>query len=110
MPGWARGNILCGSLRSLRLVPAPVAHRGGGDQHRQRPPGFLPEYDSLKEAFVKFINRLPFYGFAMVCGDDPGVQSILPKLERRFFTYGFEAAATTISAPWPRRASPASFP
>ena len=45
--------------------------------------------DNLKSAFVEFVNRLKFYGWAIVCGDDPVVHSILPRLERRFLTYGF---------------------
>jgi UDP-N-acetylmuramate--alanine ligase len=45
--------------------------------------------DNLRDAFVRFINRLPFYGFALVCGDDPGVQEILGRLVRRVITYGF---------------------
>jgi UDP-N-acetylmuramate--alanine ligase len=39
---------------------------------------------------VRFINRVPFYGFALVCGDDAEVQHILPRLVRRFVTYGFQ--------------------
>jgi UDP-N-acetylmuramate--alanine ligase len=45
--------------------------------------------DNLRDAFVRFINRLPFYGFALVCGDDPGIQEIMGRLVRRTVTYGF---------------------
>ena len=45
--------------------------------------------DNLKDAFVTFVNRLPFYGFALVCGDDQGVRDILPRFVRRYITYGF---------------------
>jgi len=45
--------------------------------------------DNLRDAFVRFINRLPFYGFALVCGDDPGVLEILGRVVRRTITYGF---------------------
>ncbi len=45
--------------------------------------------DNLRDAFVRFVNRLPFYGFALMCGDDPGVQEVLGRLVRRFITYGF---------------------
>ena len=45
--------------------------------------------DNLRDAFVRFVNRLPFYGFALVCGDDPEVQGILPRVVRRVVTYGF---------------------
>jgi UDP-N-acetylmuramate--alanine ligase len=42
----------------------------------------------LHEAFVQFVQRLPFYGRAVVCGDDPGVQAVLPRLDRLVTTYG----------------------
>jgi len=45
--------------------------------------------DNLRDAFVRFINKVPFYGFALVCGDDPEIQKILPRLVRRYVTYGF---------------------
>ena len=43
----------------------------------------------LKGAFVEFIHRLPFYGAAIVCSDDPGVRSVLSKILRPIVTYGF---------------------
>jgi UDP-N-acetylmuramate--alanine ligase len=43
----------------------------------------------LKSAFVEFIHRLPFYGAAIVCSDDPGVRSVLPMISRPIVTYGF---------------------
>jgi UDP-N-acetylmuramate--alanine ligase len=45
--------------------------------------------DNLRDAFVRFINRLPFYGFALVCGDDPEIQGILGRVVRRVVSYGF---------------------
>ena len=47
--------------------------------------------DKLKEAFVNFIEQIPFYGLGAVCGDDENVQSILPQLtNKRIVTYGFK--------------------
>ena len=46
--------------------------------------------DNLRDAFVRFINRMPFYGFAMVCGDDAEINHILPRVVRRTITYGFK--------------------
>ncbi len=43
----------------------------------------------LHQAFVDFIHRLPFYGRAVLCDDDPGVQAVLPRLLRPVTTYGF---------------------
>ncbi|MBK1713059.1 UDP-N-acetylmuramate--L-alanine ligase [Rubrivivax gelatinosus] len=42
----------------------------------------------LRSAFVDFIHRMPFYGAAIVCGDDPGVRAILPMLSRPVVSYG----------------------
>ncbi len=44
----------------------------------------------LRGAFVEFIHRLPFYGRAVLCGDDAGVQAILPMLSRPLTTYGLQ--------------------
>lgn len=44
--------------------------------------------DAIKEAFVTFLNKLPFYGLAVVCGDDLHLKSILPKLKKKVVTYG----------------------
>ena len=43
----------------------------------------------LKGAFVEFLHRMPFYGAAILCGDDPGVRSIIPMVSRPVITYGF---------------------
>jgi UDP-N-acetylmuramate--alanine ligase len=49
--------------------------------------------ERLKEAFGEFVNRVPFYGAAVMCLDHPNVQSLLPLLEKRVVTYGFSAQA-----------------
>ena len=45
----------------------------------------------LHGAFVEFLHKMPFYGAAIVCGDDPGVQAIVPLLQRPVVRYGFAA-------------------
>jgi UDP-N-acetylmuramate--alanine ligase len=47
----------------------------------------------LRNAFVEFVHRLPFYGRAVLCSDDAGVQSILPRVQRPMTTYGMGADA-----------------
>jgi len=42
----------------------------------------------LQQTFIDFVHNLPFYGLAVVCLDDPGVQAILPSLKRATLTYG----------------------
>ncbi|UAK24942.1 UDP-N-acetylmuramate--L-alanine ligase [Sphingomonas nostoxanthinifaciens] len=51
-------------------------------------------FDRVKEAFVEFVENVPFYGAALMCLDHPEVQAILPKIrDRRVVTYGFSAQA-----------------
>ena len=49
------------------------------------------DYARLKAAFIDFLHRMPFYGAAIVCGDDPGVRSILPMVSRPVVAYGLNA-------------------
>ncbi len=46
------------------------------------------DFARLKAAFVDFLHRMPFYGSTIVCGDDPGVRSIVPMVSRPVITYG----------------------
>jgi UDP-N-acetylmuramate--alanine ligase len=51
-------------------------------------------FDKVKDAFVEFVENVPFYGAAFLCVDHPEVQSIIPRLrDRRVATYGFAAQA-----------------
>ncbi len=47
----------------------------------------------LRQTFVEFLHNLPFYGLAIACLDDPGVQAILPSVHRATLTYGFSPEA-----------------
>jgi UDP-N-acetylmuramate--alanine ligase len=46
------------------------------------------DFERLKSAFVDFLNRLPFYGVAVLCGDDANVRSIMPRVPKQIITYG----------------------
>jgi len=48
----------------------------------------------VQEAFLGFVNKVPFYGGAVLCLDDPPVQDILPRVERRVVTYGLSHQAS----------------
>jgi len=50
---------------------------------------FYPSQDAIDEAFVSFMNKVPFYGLNVVCGDDAGVMRLLPRVKRPVVTYGF---------------------
>jgi UDP-N-acetylmuramate--alanine ligase len=59
-------------------------------------PEHLDHYGDLahvKEAFVAFANRVPFYGLVVACLDHPNVQDILPSIDKRVATYGLAAQA-----------------
>ncbi len=49
--------------------------------------------DDIRAAFIEFVNKVPFYGAAIVCLDDDNVQGILPSIRRRTITYGVSAQA-----------------
>ncbi|MDO9489409.1 MAG: UDP-N-acetylmuramate--L-alanine ligase, partial [Sphingomonadaceae bacterium] len=51
-------------------------------------------FDAVKDAFVQFIEHVPFYGAAILCLDHPEVQAIIPRIrDRRIVTYGFSGQA-----------------
>ena len=50
-------------------------------------------HEDVKNAFVAFANRVPFYGLVVACLDHPHVQDILPRIEKRVATYGLAAQA-----------------
>jgi len=49
--------------------------------------------ERLHQAFIEFLHRMPFYGAAVVCSDDPGVQAVMPRIERPLVRYGLGADA-----------------
>ncbi len=51
------------------------------------------DFEKLKQSFVDFLHNLPFYGFAVLCLDDPQVRSVLPRVARPTVTYGIDAEA-----------------
>jgi UDP-N-acetylmuramate--alanine ligase len=51
------------------------------------------DFEKLKSAFVEFLHRMPFYGTAILCSDDPGVRSIESLLARPVTTYGLKEGA-----------------
>ena len=54
---------------------------------------FHQNMDRLVESFLAFINKVPFYGLAVLCLDHPNVRALLPKVRKRFTTYGFSSEA-----------------
>ncbi|GHT64109.1 UDP-N-acetylmuramate--L-alanine ligase [Endomicrobiia bacterium] len=69
----------------LKLSPAIAVVTNIDNDHL----GYYGNMENLKEAFVKHINCIPFYGVAVVCSDDEVVKEIIPKITRKYITYGF---------------------
>jgi UDP-N-acetylmuramate--alanine ligase len=77
----------------LRLAPVIAVVTNIDPEH-------LDHYGSeaaLREAFVAFANRVPFWGVNILCLDHPGVQAILPSITRRVTTYGFSSQADLVA-------------
>ena len=53
--------------------------------------------DAIREAFVAFVNKVPFYGAAVLCLDQPNIQMLLPRIEKRSITYGLESGADLVA-------------
>jgi UDP-N-acetylmuramate--alanine ligase len=51
------------------------------------------DFSQLKSTFIEFLHRLPFYGLAVLCTDDPIVREVLPQLSRSVLTYGINSDA-----------------
>ncbi len=54
---------------------------------------FFKNMDSLKKAFLEFINKVPFYGTAIVCIENQHIKELLPSIHRKYMTYGFSEEA-----------------
>src|SRR5690349_16514331 len=56
-------------------------------------------FDALRDAFVRFVEDIPFYGFAVLCTDHPEVQALIPRIaDRRIVTYGLGVNADVRAA------------
>jgi UDP-N-acetylmuramate--alanine ligase len=74
----------------LRLTPTIAVVTNIDPEHLD----FYKTHDNLKAAFVQFIEKVPFYGLAVLCLDHPHVQDLLPRIQRRHVTYGLTPQAT----------------
>ena len=75
---------------SLNLLPVMSVVTNIDADHMET---YGHDFEKLKSAFVEFLHRMPFYGTAIVCSDDPGVKSIVDQLARPVTTYGLEEGA-----------------
>ncbi len=58
---------------------------------------YFKSMEDLKKAFLDFINKVPFYGLAILCKDDQHVRDLVPSVHRRFITYGITADADLVA-------------
>ena len=78
----------------LRLAPTIAVVTSISPEH-------LSHYgtlDALVDAFVGFLNKVPFYGTGIVCLDDPRVQACIPRLTRPLLTYGLAGQADLVAS------------
>ncbi|MBW2646179.1 MAG: UDP-N-acetylmuramate--L-alanine ligase [Deltaproteobacteria bacterium] len=54
---------------------------------------YYKDLHHIKSVFLDFINKIPFYGLAVLCLDNEPIQSLIPKVEKRYTTYGFTTQA-----------------
>ncbi|MDX2501674.1 MAG: UDP-N-acetylmuramate--L-alanine ligase [Deltaproteobacteria bacterium] len=54
---------------------------------------FYKNLDAIKSVFLEFIDRLPFYGLAVLCLDNESIQDLIPKIKKRYTTYGMSSQA-----------------
>ena len=73
----------------LKLSPSLAIVTNIDEEHLDH----YADLDAIKSAFVEFVNRVPFYGAAIVCLDEEKVQAIMPRITRRVVTYGFSPQA-----------------
>ncbi len=73
----------------LRLSPTIAVVTTVDEEHLD----YYRDLEHIKETFLQFINKVPFYGSAVLCLDQENIQALLPRVEKRFVTYGLKGQA-----------------
>jgi UDP-N-acetylmuramate--alanine ligase len=73
----------------LKLSPTIAVVTNIDEEHLD----YYADINEIKEAFLAFINKVPFYGVAILCLDEKHIQSLIPKIEKRYLTYGTSSQA-----------------
>lgn len=79
----------------LRLSPTVAVVTNMDHEHVD----FYPDMDAVREAFVGFLSRVPFYGACVLCVDDPEVRALAGRLDRKVITYGLDPEADVRAVP-----------
>src|SRR5215510_902007 len=53
--------------------------------------------EAIRDAFLAFVNKIPFYGAAVLCFDQPNIRMLIPHIEKRIVTYGLESGADLVA-------------
>ncbi len=77
----------------LRLAPTISVVTNIDREHMD----FFKDIHELKSAFLTFINKVPFYGLSILCGDDRYIRELLPRVQRRFITYGLSEGLNLVA-------------
>ena len=54
---------------------------------------YYSDLDAIKDVFLEFLDRIPFYGLAILCLDNEPIQDLIPKIKKRYTTYGMSTQA-----------------
>jgi UDP-N-acetylmuramate--alanine ligase len=73
----------------LKLMPTIAVVTNIDPEHLD----YYKGIDEIKETFLSFLDKIPFFGLAVLCLDHPNIQSLLPRLKKRFTTYGLTTQA-----------------
>lgn len=73
----------------LKLSPAIAVVTNIDHEHLDH----YGDIERIKETFIQFINKVPFYGLAILCLDDDNIPDLIPRVEKRYITYGFSPQA-----------------
>ncbi|MBI5197433.1 MAG: UDP-N-acetylmuramate--L-alanine ligase [Nitrospirae bacterium] len=58
---------------------------------------YYGDMSRIQQSFLNFINKVPFYGLAVLCLDEPNIQEIIPRIEKRYLTYGMVTQADLLA-------------
>jgi len=77
----------------ILLTPTVAVVTGIDREHMD----YFKSMEELKKAFLNFINKVPFYGLAILCKDDQNIRDLIPAVHRRFITYGITEDADLVA-------------
>ncbi len=77
----------------LKLTPAIAVVTTVDAEHLD----YYPSIEAIRDTFLQFVNKVPFYGAVVLCLDQPNIQLMIPRVEKRLITYGLEPGADLVA-------------